>query len=711
MTNIWTIRTLLATAILFQGVEVTFAQCREYEILNMRKTALIIGERSYKKGALLHTGNDANDMTDSLRKIGFKVYPYIDADKSTLDEAIDTWIDNLGDYQVALFYFSGHGCESAGGNYLFPLDANPKAESELINQCISANAILERMTKKTGLKYRIMLLDACRDNPFTKSWAKGGETSIGLSPMSGSGTYIGFAASPGNTASDGSSNDRNGLYTGAILKYITEPNETIDQIFTKVNAAAQESSSGDQVPYESKSLTADFCFSVAHKKVNETINPLFIQPASDLAISSDEEQLVVVENGAQTVSVLDANSFTRLSSRSFKGKILYAQAQKSAIVLDSSDKKISVLRLPSLDSLMSIPLPKAPSAIAISADEKTAYIACSDSVYIVNLLTAKILKTVPGLAHASGMVLSVDNRSLFMLSHAKTENYSLYVLDIRTGKIRRFPGMAFGTGIGLAPDGARLFASLDTLPDRPETNIIDVNSMKSIATVPTKAETVSFSRDAKYALLGNMKSISIIKVDSGLLIKSLSFFHDCRGIATTEDDRIIAWIEEEQRPMLIDLTAELKKVDRTLPDPRIQEFNRNQAKSLRHFTDSAELKAFNRIRDSVGSFPMKFAGQLEGAYGPLNGSMDVQLDYDSAIIYTGIYLIVDPHKAINMRIELKYDHGYIYISYTDQQDGQRGALGYKFHSENMEWDALNAKLQQLYLDRLQRLRIKDKTLN
>lgn len=245
------------------SIKSSFSQCSEIDILNLRKTALIFGEKDYKHaGALTNPINDALDISDSLKKIGFDVTTYSNTDFNSMNTAIQNWLIKIPKYDVALFYYSGHGAEVNGVNYLFPIDANPKGPSDLYYSAYNANKLLVEM-ENSNSKFNIIILDACRNNPFTKGWARD-ITTNGLASMTGKGSFIGFAASPGTTASDGTG--RNGTYTEGILKYITTANLTIDQIFTRVNSYVRSKSNEVQIPFKNSSLSVDFCFSVKNGK-------------------------------------------------------------------------------------------------------------------------------------------------------------------------------------------------------------------------------------------------------------------------------------------------------------------------------------------------------------------------------------------------------------------------------------------------------------
>ena len=113
---------LLIVLMLLIVVQFCKAQCSELEILNLKKIAIVLGERDYRyAGALKNPLNDALDMSDSLRKVGFEVHTYQDSDLKTMTEAINGWCEKISKYDVALFYYSGHGAEVNGENFLFPI--------------------------------------------------------------------------------------------------------------------------------------------------------------------------------------------------------------------------------------------------------------------------------------------------------------------------------------------------------------------------------------------------------------------------------------------------------------------------------------------------------------------------------------------------------------------------------------------------------------
>ncbi|NEU69674.1 caspase family protein [Spirosoma agri] len=223
-----------------------------------KRLALVIGNANYEgSNKLTNPVNDANDMAESLKKLGFDVLQFTDLDSKKMKQAINSFGEKLrDDYQVGLFYYAGHGVQNGGINYLVPTDAQPASRNEIEFECIDANRILAKM-EDAQTRTNIVVLDACRNNPLDRSWSRGGDN--GLASMNApSGSVIAYATAPGKTAADG--NGRNGLYTAALLKALQTPNQTIIQLFQQVRAEVLKQSSNKQLPWESTSLTGDFYF-------------------------------------------------------------------------------------------------------------------------------------------------------------------------------------------------------------------------------------------------------------------------------------------------------------------------------------------------------------------------------------------------------------------------------------------------------------------
>ena len=223
-----------------------------------KRLALIIGNADYPGANKLGNPlNDANDMAAALKNLGFEVLSYTNVDGKAMRRAIDEFGNKLKEYEVGLFYYAGHGVQSKGHNFLVPIDAKPESENEIEYDCFMADRILTKM-EDARTRTNIVVLDACRDNPFDRSWSRGGGDN-GLTTMDAPvGSVIAYATAPGKTAADG--NGRNGLYTAALLKVLQMPNQPISQLFQRVRAEVLKQSNNKQLPWESTSLTGDFYF-------------------------------------------------------------------------------------------------------------------------------------------------------------------------------------------------------------------------------------------------------------------------------------------------------------------------------------------------------------------------------------------------------------------------------------------------------------------
>jgi len=220
-----------------------------------RRLALVIGNGNYPKSILANPENDAKSMEEALKSIGFEVVKYENLEQKEMARAIDDFGNSLKNYDVGLFFYAGHGVQSKGFNYLIPVDADLLTESDVEFNCVRADRVLGKMEDAKN-NINVVILDACRDNPFERSWTRAAR-GRGLATMSAPvGSIIGFATSPGNTASDGSG--ENGLYTSGLLTYLNEPGITAIQMLQKVTAYVIKNSDGQQLPWVSTSLTGDF---------------------------------------------------------------------------------------------------------------------------------------------------------------------------------------------------------------------------------------------------------------------------------------------------------------------------------------------------------------------------------------------------------------------------------------------------------------------
>ncbi len=226
-----------------------------------KRIALVIGNKNYKVGGLRNPINDAKAVAVALRDpaIGFDVEEKFDATLVDLKRAIRDFGAKLrASGGVGLFYYAGHGVQVEGRNYLVPLGAEQEInkESDVEIFCLDAETILRQM-EDAGARVNIVILDACRDNPFARSFRR--SNAGGLAEMAApSGSFIAYAADPGKTASDGEAD--NGLFTSALLSKLKEPGLRIEDVFNLAGADVERRSRGRQQPWISSKLRGTFYF-------------------------------------------------------------------------------------------------------------------------------------------------------------------------------------------------------------------------------------------------------------------------------------------------------------------------------------------------------------------------------------------------------------------------------------------------------------------
>lgn len=230
------------------------------------RVALVIGNASYVNiPALGNSTNDARSMAHILRKLGFQVVEVVDGSKAQMEQAIGNLQALLkGKQAVAMLYYAGHGLQLDWHNYMVPVDVKLKEASDVPKQTVDIEAVLTSF-KNASTRMNIIVLDACRDNPFS------GKTSgKGLAQLDAPvGTFLAFATAPGNVAEDGDESSGNGLFTQFLLKELQKP-ARIEDVFKRVRLQVRQKSQGRQIPWDSSSLEDDFAFNDGNK---HTFNP------------------------------------------------------------------------------------------------------------------------------------------------------------------------------------------------------------------------------------------------------------------------------------------------------------------------------------------------------------------------------------------------------------------------------------------------------
>jgi hypothetical protein len=220
-----------------------------------RRLALVIGNAKYANSAELKNPiNDANLMDSTLKNLDFEVIKCLNAGLNEMKEAIKQFSEKLPAYNVALFYYAGHGMQVDGENYLLPIDAKLEKESDCQWYAVRVNDVV-RQFEKVPENVNIIILDACRDNPY-KSWSRGAPQGFKMLNTV-SGTFVSFATGEGTTAADGEG--PNGTFTEELAKQMTIP-QSIYNVFVNTRAQVLKKTNNRQQPEERNKLTGDFWF-------------------------------------------------------------------------------------------------------------------------------------------------------------------------------------------------------------------------------------------------------------------------------------------------------------------------------------------------------------------------------------------------------------------------------------------------------------------
>jgi len=251
-----------------------------------RRVALVIGNSSYKSSPLRNPVNDARAISKALAATGFSVTVIEDATQASMRRAIRVFGDELMRGGVGLFYYAGHGMQVRGRNFLIPVNADIEREDEVEDQAVDANVVLAKMDSAKNV-LNLMILDACRNNPFARSFRS---SALGLAQMDApSGTLVAFATAPGAVASDG--DGVNGLYTKHLLANLSRPGLPIEQLFKEVRIGVGKDTADRQVPWESSSLKGNFFFIAPDPSLSTEAQRQYMDKAVADAVRREQDKL------------------------------------------------------------------------------------------------------------------------------------------------------------------------------------------------------------------------------------------------------------------------------------------------------------------------------------------------------------------------------------------------------------------------------------
>lgn len=283
------------------------------------RLALVIGESAYRSVPTLHNPvSDARAIAQALTDDGFEVMSASDLSENQMREKLGEFAGKIaakGPDTVALVFYAGHGVQIDGENYLIPVDVDPKREADIPIQAIRLNDLLNALTSVPN-RMRIVLLDACRNDPFVDLNKTAGhglalvDTKIGVL-----GTFVSFSTSPGAEADDG--NDGHSPYASALLSAIKERGTSIEKAFRHVRVTVNKATAGRQTPWDSSSLTENFEFAAAME--NNSLTP----KESVAKRSVDEWRAELQGKPVEAANEIVVSDGTEESYKAFVG--LYAQ--------------------------------------------------------------------------------------------------------------------------------------------------------------------------------------------------------------------------------------------------------------------------------------------------------------------------------------------------------------------------------------------------
>ena len=304
-----------------------------------RRLALVVGNGNYLHASRLsNPPNDAEDMAIALRDLGFELVggrAHVNQTAEQIKQLVTEFGERLSTRGgVGLFYYAGHGVQSQGRNYLIPIEARVLREKTLEFDAVDVNRVLAEMDA-AGNGFNILILDACRNNPFASAWRDAGQ---GLAQVNApEGTLIAYSTSPGRIANDGEG--RNGTYTGELLRQMRLKGLTIEEVFKAVRSGVRLATKNQQTPWEASSLIGDFCFAGKCKEPLDVPDP-DVEFWNSIKNSTDVDDYRAYKNTFPSGRyVATADNYIRRMSPTQTGPVLTAPAKTETSVANTEDRK------------------------------------------------------------------------------------------------------------------------------------------------------------------------------------------------------------------------------------------------------------------------------------------------------------------------------------------------------------------------------------
>jgi uncharacterized caspase-like protein len=280
------------------------------------RVALVIGNTAYPSGALANPKNDANAVAAALKKMGFDVELKLNASKADIDSLLSRFSVKADKAGVAMVFYAGHGIQVGGINYIVPIDAAPQSERDLKRQMVKMDDVIEDMG---SAKVRLVFFDACRDNPITRSFSRGGTRGM-APPVEATGTLISFSTKHGNTALDGEG--QHSPYTQALLSELNSSEGIeIEQMLRRVQQGVRKATNGQQEPWRYGSLDGDFYFKAANPVDNSKAQQELVERAVQESIKRSNEKSALEKAELQrSIKVEQEEALRRASEQAARDK-------------------------------------------------------------------------------------------------------------------------------------------------------------------------------------------------------------------------------------------------------------------------------------------------------------------------------------------------------------------------------------------------------
>ncbi len=293
-----------------------------------KRVALVIGNSAYQNvSRLANPKNDAQLVADTLRRLGFTLVggqAQVELDKASFDSAIQRFGSQLMGADVALFYYAGHGIQLRGTNYLVPISANPAREADVDFQMVDVSLVLRQM-EGAGTRLNIVILDACRNNPFGGRGLRAADG--GLAQIRApEGTLLSYATQPGNVALDG--DDGHSPYTRALVETMQKPGLDVLQTFNQIGLVVKRATGSAQQPWVSTSpIDGSFYFSggtpgqVATADPPSTVLPSPVLPPAASTAARTQSDFIFPDSDRRLLSEQDVSSLSKDDLRIARNEI------------------------------------------------------------------------------------------------------------------------------------------------------------------------------------------------------------------------------------------------------------------------------------------------------------------------------------------------------------------------------------------------------